>query len=66
MTLQEIIKAVDDGKKVFWGSDNYPVILSIYGTMITSNSLYTSGCNVPLSFAYGSKDFEPETFYIKD
>ena len=66
MTLQEIIKAVDDGKKVFWKSDDFPIIHTCFGIMIDSKSSYSFGCKLPVSFAHGTKDFEPETFYIKE
>ena len=66
MTLFEILQAMDEGKKVFWKSDDYPVVYTSYGIMIHSNAAYSSGCNLPLSFAYGTKDFEAETFYIKE
>ena len=68
MQYKEIIQAIKDGKKIFWKSSYYPLVNTPDGIMIQSlfrcHSNY--GFNLPLSWAYDTKDFEPKTFYIKD
>ena len=67
MTLSEIIQAINEGKKVFWKSSYYPLVDTPDGIMIQSlfRGHASYGFNLPLSWAYDTKDFEPETFYSK-
>jgi len=64
MDVNEIKQAVDDGKKVFWGNDNYEVIKGASGYLIKSK--FNNHC-IGLTWLDGvTLNGKEEEFFIEE
>lgn len=61
MTYQEIIQAVNEGKKVHWSNASYTVIIDSKGTCMIS---YLNQNYVGLSEGIFNRDYDPKDFYL--